>query len=562
MFFENPILKYLDQQKSKPVQILCIDEKPIIDTKDCATQTEKQITNASFLENVMTQYRDWVIFTFVLPASLCFEMYLEIRDWVCRNFLFSEDVHDKRVENVQEQVRKWNQSDLRGKRLMCTVRPTWQTMSTRTATYKNNCYGIDCNNLRDILFLDKERNIVKTEPMVNMRYMSRYLLPKGYQLTVQPGLEDLTVGGLCMGVGIESSSHQFGCIQETVESYDIVTADGDLLHITRKDNPDLFYTLPWSHGSLGILVAVELRVIPVKSYVHVHYLPCYHQEHLDRTIKHLIHSENPPDFVEATVYSKNESVIMFSSFKDANLMADWKNINFVNCFWKPCYYEHVKNALSNGGFSEYIPIGHYQRRFSRSIFWELEHIIPFANHPLYRYCFGWLGVPKVSLLKKSMTPQIRKELFSKHVVEGIIVPLDQMLESVNHFHDWFETYPLQLYPVAIYDHSPSEGMIRNPLTEPTDKSCQFYVYLGAFGVPKKIQEQKFWNSEKVIHEMEQYTRTVNGYKCLCSDTFMTKQDFRQMFHHETYDRLREEYNCIGAFPEIYDKVKREGNVIM
>lgn len=45
------------------------------------------------------------------------------------------------------------------------------------------------------------------------------------------------------------------------------------------------------------------------------------------------------------------------------------------------------------------------RRFTRSIFWELRDLVPCGNHPIYRYLLGWLGAPKVSFIKLTMTPQ-------------------------------------------------------------------------------------------------------------------------------------------------------------
>jgi hypothetical protein len=47
----------------------------------------------------------------------------------------------------------------------------------------------DCNRikvfLRDILSIDEENLVIRTEPLVDMRYMTRYLVPKGYQLAIQ-----------------------------------------------------------------------------------------------------------------------------------------------------------------------------------------------------------------------------------------------------------------------------------------------------------------------------------------------------------------------------------------
>ena len=38
--------------------------------------------------------------------------------------------------------------------------------------------------------------------------MTRTLVPFGFQLAVQVEMEDLTVGGLCMGLGMETTSHR------------------------------------------------------------------------------------------------------------------------------------------------------------------------------------------------------------------------------------------------------------------------------------------------------------------------------------------------------------------
>jgi hypothetical protein len=45
-------------------------------------------------------------------------------------------LHGLRVRKVQEQVKRWNEAGLRGKKTMCTARASWLTMSTRTATFK------------------------------------------------------------------------------------------------------------------------------------------------------------------------------------------------------------------------------------------------------------------------------------------------------------------------------------------------------------------------------------------------------------------------------------------
>ena len=43
-------------------------------------------------------------------------------------------------------------------------------------------------------------------------------------------MEDLTIGGLSMGLGMETNSHRLGLMQENVVGYDVVLSTGQLYH--------------------------------------------------------------------------------------------------------------------------------------------------------------------------------------------------------------------------------------------------------------------------------------------------------------------------------------------
>jgi delta24-sterol reductase len=47
---------------------------------------------------------------------------------------------------------------------------------------------------------------------------------------------------------------------------------------------------------------------------------------------------------------------------------------------------------------------------------------------------------------------------------------------------------------------------------------------------------------------------------LYADTYMTKEEFRQMFDHSLYDKTRIKLECKNAFPEVYDKVSRHARI--
>lgn len=167
-------------------------------------------------------------------------------------------------------------------------------------------------------------------------------------------------------------------------------------------------------GTLGFLVAAELRIIPCKDWLKVNYIPCKSQEEFESKMLQLTTDrETAPEYVEATIYSRTESVIFTADFVDAPTGAEKAKVNRLNLFFKPWFYKHVESFLQTGADYEYVPRRDWFHRHTRSIFWELEDLIPFGNSPLYRYTWAILGAPKISLLKSVWTREVRQDLVYK-----------------------------------------------------------------------------------------------------------------------------------------------------
>ena len=62
---------------------------------------------------------------------------------------------------------------------------------------------------------------------------------------------------------------------------------------------------------------------------------------------------------------------------------DESKVNRINDIWKPFYFRWVETFLDKGSGEELVPLKHFLHRFTRSIFWELEDMIPLCvPHPL------------------------------------------------------------------------------------------------------------------------------------------------------------------------------------
>nr|XP_039255655.1 delta(24)-sterol reductase-like [Styela clava] len=492
------------------------------------------------IEYILIHYR-WVFVCFLLlPASFIFDIFMYTRSWIIFKLNSAPKMHDARVKDVQQQVREWQK---RGNgKTMCTARPGWSTISVRLSKYKNDMKKIKIN-LMDVLEVDTERKVVRTEPLVTMGQISSLLLSQGWTLPVLPEMDDLTVGGLIMGTGVETSSHKYGLMQHVCVAYELVLADGSFVRCSKDENTDLFYAVPWSYGTLGFLVAAEIRIVPAKPYVKINYHPVHSAKDVTEKFSAESFKTDKNDFVEGLAYSRDTAVIMTGSMVDT---FEEGKLNRIGRWYKPWFFKHVEQFLKNGEAVEYIPIRDYYHRHTRSIFWELQDIIPFGNNPVFRFLFGWLVPPKVSLLKLTQGKTI-KRLYEEHqVIQDMLLPIEKLGDCLDIFHKEIKMYPLWLCPFRLPN---DPGMVH-----PTTGKEEMYVDVGAYGEPKASG----FHNVRTTRRLEKATKDLGGFQMLYADSYMTREEFYDMFDHSLYDKMRKSLPmCEKALPEVYDKVHKE-----
>lgn len=504
------------------------------------------------LEHILTHYRGLFATLVLLPVSAFYSAYSTARNLIVFRLKSAPVKHEQRVQQVIRQIEDWKKDGAVEK--LCTARSGWKTMSELVPKYKLSHRKIDVS-MYDILEISEQRGTVKVEPLATMGQITRNLISKGWTLAVVPELDGLTVGGLIMGFGIETSSHKYGLFQFICASFDLVTADGQCVRCSPSENADLYYLIPWSHGTLGFLVAAELKIIPVKKYIRVRYQPVYSLDHIVEAFEEASRNTGAYDFVEGLVYSRDRAVIMRGNF--TNNIESGGTLNAIGRWYKPWFYKHVETCLNDRQAAvEYIPLRDYYHRHTRSYFWTMEEIIPFGNHPVFRGLLGWALPPRIELLKYTETETTRRLREKFHVVQDMLMPISHLKQSIEYFNDHFNLYPLWLSPMAIFDNDRHLGFV-HPLRKKDGAIDEMYVDIGAYGTPLKAN----FDNTSALPLLEKFVMGHQGYQALYAKTTLSREDFRTMFDHTGYDILQKRLPfCTQAFDEVYDKVSSKGRV--
>jgi delta24-sterol reductase len=219
----------------------------------------------------------------------------------------SKSRHEEKVRRVQEQVKAWNAGGRKGH--MCTKRPSWKSITVHSID-KRRFTQIEID-LEDIIEIDTEKKVLTVEPGMTMGRLTSILVPMGWSIPVVPELELLTIGGTICGAGLETSSHKYGLIADTVIAHEFVLASGEVINCSETENSDLHHCINMSHGTLGFLTAVQIPLIPASKHIKVE----YHVANTVEGIEDLFQKGfREAEFIEGFMYAKDKAVIMLANF--------------------------------------------------------------------------------------------------------------------------------------------------------------------------------------------------------------------------------------------------------
>ncbi|MCX4096644.1 FAD-binding oxidoreductase [Nocardia sp. alder85J] len=124
---------------------------------------------------------------------------------------------------------------------------------------------VDMTAMSRIHRIDRDTHLVDVDAGVNLDQLMRAALPFGLWVPVLPGTRQVTVGG-AIGSDIHGKNHHSaGSFGNHVRSIDLLTADGQIQHVSPKRNAKLFWATIGGCGLTGIILRATIEMTPTES---------------------------------------------------------------------------------------------------------------------------------------------------------------------------------------------------------------------------------------------------------------------------------------------------------
>jgi len=120
---------------------------------------------------------------------------------------------------------------------------------------------ISLDHLDQVLALDRERHTVTVEGGVKYGQLGQYLHREGYALHNLASLPHISIAGAC-ATATHGSGDNNGNLATAVSAIEIVTANGELVVLSREQHGAQFPGAAVSLGGLGVITKLTLDLVP------------------------------------------------------------------------------------------------------------------------------------------------------------------------------------------------------------------------------------------------------------------------------------------------------------
>ena len=374
--------------------------------------------------------------------------------------------------------------------------------------------------------------------MISYEALTAACLARGVMPAVVPQLKTITLGGAVAGVGIESSSHRYGLVHDTVLELEVLLGDGRVVACTPdNEHSDLYFGFPNSYGTLGYALRVKARTVPVKPYVRLDHLRFENPATYFRVLEEKLRG-GEADFLDGTVFSPNEMYLSLGRFSDqAPYTSDYT--------FERIYYRSIREKRE-----DYLTVSDYLWRWDTDWFWCSKNVLA-QNAFIRRFLYGKqrLGSRTYTKIMRwnsrvGATKKLERVLglHSESVIQDVDIPLSRAAEFLDFYQSEIALWPQWICPIGPQPHSGRFSLY--PV------KSEWYVNFGFWDVKRTREAHPAGHFNRLI---EGKVAELGGIKSLYSDSYFGREEFARFYGGDSYKKLKAKYDPQGAFPMLYDK---------
>ena len=436
------------------------------------------------------------------------------------------DFHEQKVQAIQQQVERFHEQHVQ-----------FRIFHGNTNTTRNNKIDrsklVDISSLTEILEINTTDAYVVAEANVPMDALVDAVLAKGFIPLVVPEFPSITIGGAVQGGAGESSSFKYGCVHSVCLEYEILLANGSQITASALVNRDLYNSIAGSYGSIGIITAVKMRLMPAEPYIKLSYRSVSDYQSAVAAITEATLRSN--DFVDGIQFSATKGVVMEGVFVNKAL-PNHSTLHKATDDW---FYLHAeRNIAKLAVYEETIPTKDYLFRYDRGAFWVARYGFKMFHIPFTRSTrFLFVRLFKTRTLYSFLDGA---KLSQGYIIQDICLPQENAAAFMAYNDEQFQIFPLWLCPLKLD---------QNEYLSPTYLKSHQVINVGIWG---KLEADYVKFVEK-NRELEAKVASLGGRKVLYAHAYYTEAEFWKLYDLKTYQAVRKTYGAATGFPDVYTK---------
>jgi len=458
--------------------------------------------------------------------------------------------HQQEVDNISASVKGFHD---RGEKFRIFHGSTNSTR--KSALGRDPKKVVDTSRLNHVLHIDVERQIALVEPNVPMDRLVEATLEHGLVPPVVMEFPGITVGGGYSGTSGESSSFKHGFFDRSLNSVEMVLANGEVTKLSETENADLFRGAAGAVGTFGVTTMVEIRLRRAKKFVETTYHPVSSTAEAIAKVKELANPKGELDYVDGILFSPTSGAIITGRMTDTP-SPSLSTQRFSDAS-DPWFYLHAQQKISqhpspSHPYKEAIPLPEYLFRYDRGGFWVgraaftyFKGLVPFNNFTRW-----WLDdFLHTRMMYKALHASGHTE---RMFVQDLALPYRTAERFIEYSDERLGIWPLWLCPLK---QSPQPSMHPHD-TGPTSSSSESgrveeqMLNIGLWGLGPS-NPSDFIQANR---DIETKLKELHGMRWLYAQTYHSENEFWEDFEKEWYNDLRKKYQAEGL-PTVYDKVK-------